>query len=158
MRRLRGLAIIAAVFVAALPARGEAPLPAVLQVLGTVTNAAAPVSNALVIALNLQDLAAVQAWTNPDGSFTLPALRSGIYKIIAVKQGFVPAITTIVPTRANQKITLRLESEKQARRRDVNQEIWELRATLPPDVLRELDIAMQPAELVTYETAARCNR
>lgn len=151
MRRLRGLAIIAAVIVAALPARGEAPLPAVLQVLGTVTNAAAPVSNALVIALNLQDLAAVQAWTNPDGSFTLPTLRSGIYKVIAVKQGFVPAITTIVPTRARQKITLRLESEKHARKKDLNQEIWELRATLPPDVLRELDFAMQPAEIVTYE-------
>jgi hypothetical protein len=151
MRRFRVVALIAAVLTVAAPARSETPLPAALQVLGTVTNAARPVSNALVIALNLQDLAAVQAWTGVDGTFTLPSLRSGIYKIIAVKQGFAPAITTIVPTRANHRVALKLETEKQARRRNVNQEIWELRGTLPPDILRDLEFALQPAEVAEYE-------
>jgi hypothetical protein len=123
----------------------------VLQVLGTVTNAARPVSNALVIALNLQDFAAVQAWTGSDGSFSLPALRAGIYKIIAVKQGFVPAITTIAPTRPSHRLTLKLDSEKKAHAKDMNQQLWELRGSLPPDILRDLDFAMQPAELESYE-------
>src|SRR5215213_1676592 len=56
MRRFRAIAIAAVVFAAAAPARSDAPLPAALQVLGTVTNSARPVANALVIALNLQDL------------------------------------------------------------------------------------------------------
>lgn len=150
MRRFRDFAIAAAIFAVALPAQSQATAPAALQVLGTVSHAARPVSNALVIALNLQDLAAVQAWTSSDGTFSIPSLRAGIYKIIAVKQGFLPAITTIVPTRANQKVALRLETEQQAKRKNANDEIWELRGSLPPDVLRELDFAMQPLEMETY--------
>jgi len=150
MRRFRAIAIAAAIFAVAAPARSDAPLPAALQVLGTVTNAARPVANALIIALNLQDLQSVQTYTTSEGTFNLPALRSGIYKIIAVKQGFVPAITTVVPTRTRHRVALRLDSEKKAKR-DANQEIWELRGSLPPDVLRDLDAMLQPEELVTYE-------
>jgi len=151
MRRFRALAIAAFVAVVAASAQAEAPLPAAVQVLGTVTNAARPVANALVIALNLQDFDATQAWTAGDGSFTLPMLRAGIYKIIAVKQGFVPAITTLVPTKPKNKLALRLEAEREANRKSVNQEIWELRGSLPPDVLRDLDFAMQPMEVASYE-------
>ena len=151
MRRFRAIAVAAAFIVAATPAHSDTPLPAPIQVLGTVTNAARPVANALVIALNLQDLAATQVWSAPDGTFSLPALRSGIYRVIAVKQGFAPAITTIVPTRPNQTISLRLGDEKQARRKDVNQQIWELRASLPPDVLRDLEAALEPVEIAQYD-------
>ena len=150
MRRFRAIAIAAVFVVASAPANAEAPFPAVLQVLGTVTNATHPVSNALIIALNLQDLKSVQTWTSIDGSFNLPGLRSGIYKIIAVKQGFIPAITTIIPTRTTHRIALRLDHEQKSKR-TVNQEIWEMRGSLPPDVLRELDAALRPAEVVTYE-------
>ena len=159
MRRFRTIAFAAAILIAAAPAQPDTPLEAKLsgamQVLGTVTNAARPVGNVLVIALNLQDFAATQTYTALDGSFSLPTLRSGIYKIIAVKQGFTPAITTLVPsTQTRQKVALKLESEKkQARRNGAAQEIWELSGSLPADVLRELDFAMaDPSEtLVTYE-------
>src|SRR5687767_12485752 len=124
MRRFRAIALATAMIAAAAPSHAAAP--SVLQVLGTVSNAARPVANALVIALNLHDFNATQTYTGSDGSFSLPALQSGIYKIIAVKQGFIPAITTVVPTGAKQKIALKLQSEKQARR-TANQEIWELR-------------------------------
>lgn len=150
MRRFRAIAIAAVVFFAAAPARSDAPLPAALQVLGTVTNAARPVSNALVIALNLQDLQSVQTYTSSDGKFSLPTLRRGIYKIIAVKQGFIPAITTVIPTRTSHRVALRLDEEKKAKRGS-GQEIWELRGSLPPDVLRDLEAMLEPAELVTYE-------
>jgi hypothetical protein len=150
MRRFRAIAIAAAIVAVAAPARSDAPLPAALQVLGTVSNAARPVSNALVIALNLADFKSVQTYTAGDGSFTLPSLPAGIYKIIAVKQGFIPAITTVVPTRTNHRVALRLDQEKKAKQ-DANQEIWELRGSLPPDVLRDLDAAMEPEEIVTYQ-------
>ncbi|HEX6088146.1 MAG TPA: carboxypeptidase-like regulatory domain-containing protein [Thermoanaerobaculia bacterium] len=150
MRRFRAIAIAAVVVFAAAPARSDAPLPAALQVLGTVTNAARPVSNALIIALNLQDLQSVQTYSGSDGKFSLPTLRRGIYKIIAVKQGFVPAITTVIPTRSSHRVALRLDEEKKARRGS-GQEIWELRGSLPPDVLRDLEAMLAPTELVSYE-------
>lgn len=149
MRRFRALAITAAMIVVAVPARSEAPLPAVLEVLGTVSNAARPVANALVIALNLQDFQSVQTYTGSDGSFTLPKLRAGIYRIIAVKQGFVPSITTVVPTQSSHRVALRLDSEKKAKR-SASQEIWELRGSLPADVLRDLDAVLAPAEVAAY--------
>jgi len=147
MRRFRAIAIAAAVIVIALPAQPSAPLPAALQVLGSVTNSARPVANALVIALNLQDFVATQTWTATDGTFAMPALRTGIYKIIAVKQGFTPAITTVIPTTPNHRVALKLETEK-SKKNSASQEIWELRGSLPPDVLRELDQVMQPVEII----------
>jgi Carboxypeptidase regulatory-like domain len=150
MRRFRAIAIATVVLVAVAPARAEAPLPAALEVLGSVTNAARPVGNALVIALNLQDLKSVQTYTSSDGTFSLPSLRRGIYKIIAVKQGFVPAIATVVPTRTNHRVALRLDEEKKAKR-GAGQEIWELRGSLPADVLRDLEAMLEPTELVSYE-------
>lgn len=151
MRRFRTLAIAVVVLAAAAPARSETPVPAALEVLGTVTNAARPVANALVIALNLQDFAASQTWTSADGKFNLPTLRGGIYKIIAVKQGFIPAIQTLVPTAATHKIALKLENEGKGKKSNANQEIWELRGSLPPDVLRDLDNVLAPVEIVSYD-------
>jgi len=150
MRRYRAIVFLAAL-IAVAPSHAEVSLPAALQVLGTVTNAARPVSNALVIALNTHDFVATKVWTDADGSFTLPALRSGVYKIIAVKSGFVPAIATLLPNKPNHRVALKLETEKQAKRKNTNQEIWELRGSLPADVLRDLDFAMQPVEVAAYE-------
>lgn len=149
MRRFRAVAITVAMMIVAVPARSEAPLPAVLEVLGTVSNAARPVANALVIALNLQDFQSVQTYSGTDGSFSLPQLRNGIYKIIAVKHGFHPAITTVVPSRGNQRVALRLESEKKAKR-SASQDIWELRGSLPADVLRDIDAVLEPEEMASY--------
>ncbi len=152
MRRFRALAVVAVLAGLALPARSDAPLPAAIKVLGTVSGAARPLANALVIALNLEDFNATQTFTATDGTFVLPSLRTGIYKIIAVKQGFVPAIATVLPTRADHKVALRLDSEK-ASRKTAGQEIWELRGSLPPDILRELDNAMASPheEIVSYD-------
>ncbi|HEV7767353.1 MAG TPA: carboxypeptidase-like regulatory domain-containing protein [Thermoanaerobaculia bacterium] len=150
MSRYRAIALFAALFAVA-PAHSDVSLPRALNVLGTVTNAARPVANALVIAFNTHDLAATQVWTGTDGTFSLPALRAGVYKIIAVKSGFAPSITTLVPTKPNHRLTLKLETEKQAQRKSANQEIWELRGSLPADVLRDLDFALEPAEVATYD-------
>ncbi|HEV7921562.1 MAG TPA: carboxypeptidase-like regulatory domain-containing protein [Thermoanaerobaculia bacterium] len=100
----------------------------------------------LVIALDLQSFEAVQTYTASDGTFSLPPLRSGIYKIIAVKQGFAPNISTLVPTRPMHRLALRMENEKQARKKSSNQEIWEIRGSLPADVLHELDAILEAPE------------
>lgn len=149
MYRARAIAITVIALAVAAPARSQGPI--VSEVLGTVTNAARPVANALVIALNLQDLKATEAWTSVDGRFSLPSLQAGIYKIIAVKQGFVPAIATIIPSRPSHKVALHLDAERGVPGRSTNQEIWQLRGSLPPDVLRDLDFALRPDDVPTSE-------
>jgi Carboxypeptidase regulatory-like domain len=152
MRRYRAIAFVIAIVSMAGTARPEVPLPAALAVLGNVTNSARPVANALVIALNVGDFEAVQTFTALDGTFTLPRLRAGVYKIIAVKQGFLPATAMLVPTRPENRITIRLQNEKSSRgARDVNQEIWEIRGSLPPDILHELDQVLAPPVQVAYD-------
>lgn len=149
MRRFRALGIAAAMILCAGPARSEGPLPAPLQVLGTVTNAARPVGNALIIALNLHDFVAVRTYTMSDGTFSLPALRSGIYKIIAVKQGFEPSMTTVIPTRTSHRLALKLQAEE--KKKSASQAIWELRGSLPADVLRDLDLMLADEDVTSYE-------
>lgn len=131
------------------------PLPAVLQVLGSVTNAAKPVGNVLVIALNLTSLDAIQTFSANDGTFILPPLPAAVYRIIAVKSGFLPAMAMILPTRKDQHIALRLDNQKQARGKDPNQALWELRGSLPPDVLHELDnVLAEPQSMASAATLA----
>jgi hypothetical protein len=145
MRRFCAMAFAAAIVAIAVPAHPQTPLPlpAVVQVLGSVTNAARPVGNALVIALNLTNLEASQTFTSTDGSFNLPQLPAGIYKIIAVKYGFAPAMAMLIPTQREHRIKLRLEREGTTKR-NVGQEMWEIRGSVPPDILRQIDDVMLP--------------
>jgi hypothetical protein len=144
MRRSSAIAIACVILATAGTARPAAfPLPSVLNVLGVVTEAARPVANALIVALNLNTLEASQTVTGRDGMFNLPLLPTAVYRVIAIKQGFAPAMTMIVPTRKDYRIALHLESENRGRQ-GINQQIWEIRGSLPPDILRELDMAMTP--------------
>ena len=155
MRRARATVFATAIVALALPAFSATPLPlpAAVQVLGSVTNAARPVGNALVIALNLTNLEASQTFTSTDGTFNLPTLPAGIYKIIAVKYGFAPAMAMLVPTRSEHRIKLRLEAEG-ATKRNVSQEMWEIRGSVPPDILRQIDTAMTPPTAVASALAS----
>src|SRR2546423_153259 len=145
MRRLRATVIASAIVALGLPAYPATPLPlpSVVQVLGSVTNAARPVGNALVIALNLTNLEASQTFTSTDGTFNLPQLPAGIYKIIALKYGFAPAMAMLVPTQREHRIKLRLVPETQTKR-DLSREMWEIRGSVPPDILRQIDNVMTP--------------
>ncbi|HEX3581811.1 MAG TPA: carboxypeptidase-like regulatory domain-containing protein [Thermoanaerobaculia bacterium] len=144
MRRLSALAFVS--LLAATAARADGPIPAMLQVLGSVSSATHPISKALVIALNLKDLDAIQTFTAADGTFTLPPLPSGIYKVIAVKQGFAPAIATVLPTKPSHTVKLSLDREDAHNKKSANDEMWQIRASLPPDILRELDQTIDPPQ------------
>jgi carboxypeptidase family protein len=127
------------------------PLPSSFNILGIVTAAARPVEHALVIALNLNTLEANQTFSGNDGAFSLGLLPAAVYRIIAVKPGFAPTMTMIVPTRKDYRLALKLQDEKHAKK-STNQEIWELRGSLPPDILRELDLAMEsPAVMASND-------
>ena len=141
MRRFSSIAFACAILGTTSTAYPDSlPLPTALNVLGIVTAAARPVEHALVVALNLNTLEASETFSGTDGAFSLPLLPAAVYRIIAVKSGFPPTTAMIVPTRKDYHIKLRLDGSKRAK--DTNQEIWELRGSLPPDILRELDMAM----------------
>lgn len=145
MRRSCAIAFACLTLTAAAPARPDGlPLPTALNVLGQVTNSARPVEKALVIAFNLNTLEARQTLSGSNGAFSLPMLPAAVYRLIAVKQGFAPAMAVIVPTQSDIKVKFRLEHGNKGRK-DVTQEIWEIRGSLPPDILRELDLAMAPS-------------
>ncbi len=132
------------------PVLPDATIPGAFQILGNVTDAARPVADALVIALDLTSFDTIQTFTAADGRFSLPPLRAGIYKIIAVKSGFAPAVTTVIPTKRDQRINLRLRSDKKTKTN--NDEIWEIRGSLPPDVLREIDMILEaPPRVASYD-------
>jgi len=121
---------------------GVAPVDAI-RVLGSVRAASRPVSDAVIIAFNLTSFSTAQATSDVRGAFQLPPLPSGVYRVIAFKQGFAPAIATVMPTERLHTLALRLQ-EAERITEDQRTKIWEIRQALPPDVLRELDNVLNP--------------
>jgi len=126
----------------------------VIQVLGSVRNAAHPVDNALIIALNLSTYYATQTQSQRDGTFRLPPLRAGVYRIIAVKQGFAPAIATLLPNARTHTVVFKMQTEKAADSR-ARDEIWALRGSLPKDILREVDQILGEASPQTANASSQ---
>jgi hypothetical protein len=112
-----------------------------MSVLGSVQNLAVPVDKVLVLALNLSSYEILQTWTDESGQFSLAALPVGIYRIIAVKRGFAPAIATIVPNRTDHSLLLRLRPESTATSAEKDA-IWAVRRAIPSDILRELQFEL----------------
>jgi hypothetical protein len=143
-RHVTPIALAALLICATGSADAQVRLSDVVEVLGTVTNSSRPVDSALVIALNLSDFYSTQTFTTSHGAFKLPPLKAGVYRIIAAKHGFAPAIATVFPGRKTHSLTLRLEQEKNLTRQQ-RDDIWAIRSSLPKDVLRELDSVLGPA-------------
>ncbi|MBW3671208.1 MAG: carboxypeptidase-like regulatory domain-containing protein [Acidobacteria bacterium] len=117
-----------------------------MKVSGSVLDASAPVDQAVVLALNLTNYDILQTRTDHRGTFSIDSIPTGIYRIIAVKRGFAPAIATIVPNRVTHSILLKLKPESMLSEQE-KEEIWAIRRAIPSDVLRELEIdAEDPIE------------
>lgn len=140
MRRALGIALVVSLVGAVDLKANAAASP--LRILGEVTTSALPVDSALVVAFGLSSFKAVQTRTNGSGFFELLELPAGVYRVIAVKQGFVPAVTTVVPSGASARVNLKLKRGKPTS--VASDQIWEIRRALPADILRELDLAVNP--------------
>ncbi len=112
-----------------------------------------PLEAASVYAYGLADLSLRRAFTDNGGRFSFEALPAGIYKIIAHKPGFLPAVVKLTRASANlyQELELALapEDELQA---DGPQDFWKIRERIPTDVLREITIANAPAPESPYSS------
>jgi hypothetical protein len=110
-------------------------------VAGKVSGPAVPLASARVYLYRLSDLSLVQAVTDERGHFLFDALPAGLYKVIAHKAGFVPAVVQLTRTTAKAYQFLELElSEASEARRD-GEDFWSVRSQVPTDVLREIQLA-----------------
>jgi len=106
---------------------------------GRVVGDLEPLSAVRVYAYQLADLSLKRVMTDADGSFRFPELPAGLYKIIAHKAGFVPAVVMLARTRTNARQYLELELAEQSAEAKPGDDFWSIRGQIPPDVLREIE-------------------
>lgn len=141
MRRLLAVAAVTTLLPVA-SVQSETQLPQVIQVAGQVTAAARPVEDVLIVAFGLKSFESHQSLSDHGGAFRLQSLPSDVYRLIAVKRGFAPAVATIVPSAPDLRVSIKLKEGKVSS--EAANQIWEIRRSLPTDVLRELDAVMAP--------------
>ena len=109
---------------------------------GLVSSDRSPLSSARVYAYQVSDLSLTKATTGGDGRFLFETLPAGVYKIIAYKNGFVPAIVLV--TRAAKHASDYLEFELVAEAPVASgdsDDFWSVRRKIPTDVLRQIELA-----------------
>ncbi len=108
---------------------------------GRVTSQTEPLRSASVYAYQLADLSLEKVTTGTEGEFSFAALPVGLYKIIAFKPGFVPAVVMLSRMAADASQFLDLELNPHIEAADAKGGFWELREKIPSDVLRDIRIA-----------------
>ncbi|MDH3253674.1 MAG: carboxypeptidase-like regulatory domain-containing protein [Acidobacteriota bacterium] len=119
---------------------------------GRVLAASQPLSTAQVYAYQTADLDLRKVLTDTDGVFLFDSLPAGLYKIIALKPGFLPAVVMLTRTTAGATQFLEVElSREPSDPRQAHASFWKVREQIPSDVLRDLD---QPAVMLASNPAS----
>ena len=100
-----------------------------------------PLQAAGVYAYRLADLSLRKVVTDQAGRFSFASLPAGLYKIIAHKPGFVPAVVMLTRATASayQQLELELTAEDPGELGEAD--FWQIRERIPRDVLREITLA-----------------
>jgi Carboxypeptidase regulatory-like domain len=153
--RLRAWALAAS----ALAGLAFAPAPARAEagpgVAGRVLADTQPVADATVYAYQVVEKTLRQALTDGSGRFRFADLPAGLYKIIAHKSGFAPAVTVVTRRAADENQFVQVELPAGEDPGDA-ESFWELRGEVPSDVLRDLEAPLsdQVVSLVPAESDA----
>jgi hypothetical protein len=123
--------------------------PAELPLAGRVSTGNSGISGALVVLWDAVRATAIPVLTEADGVFRLAPLPAGIYRIVAMKRGFLPAavershpggkLSPVELTLAPTGLGGALPAAPTGGGVPI-EEIWRIRASLPPDLLRQLDL------------------
>jgi hypothetical protein len=109
---------------------------------GRVLGESAPLASARIYAWKIADLS-IQAIerTDANGNFLLKDLPAGLYKIIAHKSGFLPAVILLTRTTAQayQQVDVQLQQQRVAKGSGED-DYWALRARVPADVLHQIEM------------------
>ncbi|MFQ5525520.1 MAG: hypothetical protein ACE5GX_04600 [Thermoanaerobaculia bacterium] len=112
---------------------------------GRVETTSSPLDTARVYAYAVADLSLRKEITDESGVFLFDDLPAGLYKIVAFKRGFVPAVVML--SRASQGAIQFLEvqlSEPPQYSETAAASFWKIREEIPPDVLRDIDMPVVP--------------
>lgn len=110
-------------------------------VAGRVKGQASPLPSAGVYAYQLADLSLHKVSTDAQGRFFFHNLPAGLYKIIAHKPGFLPAVMLLTRTasQAYQVVELELAERGPGQPDAAGNDFWAIRARIPSDVLRDIE-------------------
>lgn len=122
------LAIVA--LVAAAPAAAAVP-----GVAGRVLQEDDPVSEAVVYAYRVVEHTFSKATTNGAGEFLFESLPAGLYKIVALKSGMLPAVLVLARRAVDEAQYVQVELTAGG---GTESDFWALRSEVTSDVLREL--------------------
>lgn len=107
---------------------------------GRVLGEAAPLAAAHIYAYQLADLSLRKVKTDAQGNFLFQDLPAGLYKVIAHKAGFMPAVIMLTRTTAQTYQFLELQlAQRQAGKGQDSDDFWSIRARVPADVLRDIE-------------------
>ena len=119
--------------------RAEAHRPGVG---GSVRGESNPLSSVHIYAYQLADLSLRKVLTDARGNFFFQDLPAGLYKIIAHKAGFVPAVIKLTRATAQAYQLVEVDLAQQQASQAVNgDDYWTLRSQVPADVLHEIEVA-----------------
>ncbi len=146
------LAPVAAVALfAAAPVRAGLDVPSLGdptagRLVGRVHAGKAPLPKAQVYVYDVADSSKVLATTDRFGRYAFQPLPAGIYRVIAHRPGYVPAVAELTRTTGESVQSLDFELGTRARRsgndgKDDDEDFWSIRARIPIDVLRQIQIA-----------------
>lgn len=158
MRALRKSLPLIAAIVAAIALLGSASglqaetrLPGVA---GRVLGESNPLAAAHIYAYQLADLTLHRVMTDAEGHFLFRDLPAGLYKIIAHKAGFMPAVIMLTRTTAQAYQFLDVElAQRQPGEGPESDDYWSIRARVPADVLREIEAAESQVQLASFTAA-----
>jgi hypothetical protein len=116
---------------------------------GRVVGDSNPLSAAHIYAYQLSDLSLRKVLTDGQGSFLFQDLPAGLYKIIAHKAGFMPAVIMLTRTTAQAYQFLEVQlAQRQAGLAADGDDFWAIRARVPADVLHQIEAAEADANTI----------
>jgi hypothetical protein len=119
-------------------------------VAGRVLGESNPLASAHIYAYQLADLTLHKVMTDGQGNFLFQDLPAGLYKIIAHKTGFLPAVIMLTRTTAQAYQFLEVElAQRQPGQGPAGDDFWTIRARVPADVLREIETDEAQIQLVS---------
>lgn len=150
MKKVLTLALVLALG-AGLALADDVEDPAFGSLTGQVKGTSSPLSYSKVYAYHLSNQNLSKVVTDAAGNFRFDSLPAGLYKVIAFKDGFLPAIALLTRSTREAQQFLNLElAEEKADGRDSQSDFWNVREKIPADVLRDLEV-----EEATHQLMAR---
>ena len=122
---------------------------------GRVLGETSPLAAAHIYAFQLADLKVRKVQTDAQGNFLIRELPAGLYRVIAHKTGFAPAMLMLSRTTAHayQELGFQL-ARRQLGKGKGEDDFWELRSKIPADVLRQIENDEAGLHLASFTPSA----